>query len=70
MRDSKHAVIHEGDIIRSIVQDDVRFKVVCIDDDTRSVIGLRVNKDGEVYARAIERTILDDALETWWEVEL
>lgn len=70
MRDSKHAIIHEGDIIRSIVYDDVRFKIASINDAAGSVTGLRVNKDGEVYKGAIERTILDDALETWWEVEL
>ena len=70
MRDSKHAMIHEGDIIRSIVQDDVRFKVVRIDDAAGSVICLRVNKDGDIYKGAIERTIHDDALRSWWEVEL
>lgn len=70
MIDSKHAIIHEGDIIRSIVYDDVRFKITGVNDAIGCVFGLRVNKDGDIYKGAIERTILDDALETWWEVEL
>ena len=70
MIDSKHAVIHEGDIIKSIVYDDVRFKIASINNAAGSVICLRVNKDGDIYKGAIERTIHDDALRSWWEVEL